>query len=240
MVGEIKKGRYVYYHCSGAKGKCPEPYVRQETIETEFEGVLRLIVLDQGVVDWAASALRQSHIDEKRFRDAAVAKLNSEHARLQSRIEAAYEDRLDGRVDLAFFDRKSRQWRDEQSRILREIEGHQVANESYMDAGIRILELSRNMHRLFAKQPADEKRRLLDFVVSNCSWKGGTLTPEFRQPFDMLAVANGQSHTSGTANLGENSRNENWLPKQDCAGHFGGGVVGDGKSRTSRCTFCIL
>jgi hypothetical protein len=29
-----------------------------------------------------------------------------------------YEDRLDGRVDLAFFDRKSREWRDQQSRVL--------------------------------------------------------------------------------------------------------------------------
>jgi len=23
MVGEIKKGRYIYYHCTGFKGKCP-------------------------------------------------------------------------------------------------------------------------------------------------------------------------------------------------------------------------
>jgi site-specific DNA recombinase len=213
LVGEIKKSKYVYYHCSGAKGKCPEPYARQEVIESEFENVLRLIVMDEAVVDWVASALRQSHTDEKRFRDEAVAKLNGEHARLQSRLEAMYEDRLDGRVDLAFFDRKSREWRDEQSRILREIEGHQVANESYMEAGIRILELSRNMHRLFARQPADEKRRLLDFVVSNCSWKGGTLTPEFRQPFDMLAVANGQNQGARSAKAGENGRNAIWLPK---------------------------
>ncbi len=25
MVGELKKGKYVYYHCTGYKGKCPEP-----------------------------------------------------------------------------------------------------------------------------------------------------------------------------------------------------------------------
>ncbi len=25
LVGEIKKGRYIYYHCTGYKGKCPEP-----------------------------------------------------------------------------------------------------------------------------------------------------------------------------------------------------------------------
>ena len=113
--------------------------------------------MDEEVLAWVA--LGESHSDEKRFRDEAVTRLKSEYARLQKRLEAMYEDRLDGRVDLAFFDRKSREWRDEQSRILREIESHQDANESYREAGIRILELSRNMNRLFAKQSAAEKRR---------------------------------------------------------------------------------
>src|SRR4051794_27818718 len=63
---------------------------------------------------------------------------------------------------------------------------------------------------VFGKQPAEEKRRLLDFVVSNCSWKGGKLTPEFRQPFDMLAVANGQSQSLGSTETTQDRRNENW------------------------------
>jgi DNA invertase Pin-like site-specific DNA recombinase len=36
LVGEIKKGKYVYYRCSGYKGKCPEPYVREEDLEARF------------------------------------------------------------------------------------------------------------------------------------------------------------------------------------------------------------
>jgi hypothetical protein len=31
MVGEIKKARYVYCHCTGYKGKCLEPYTREES-----------------------------------------------------------------------------------------------------------------------------------------------------------------------------------------------------------------
>jgi hypothetical protein len=41
MVAEIKKKRYVYYHCSGYRGKCPEPYLRQERLETHMVSVLR-------------------------------------------------------------------------------------------------------------------------------------------------------------------------------------------------------
>ena len=36
MVGELKKQRYVYYHCTGNRGRCGEPYVREERLEDEF------------------------------------------------------------------------------------------------------------------------------------------------------------------------------------------------------------
>ena len=41
LVAEIKKGRYIYYHCTGFRGKCPEPYVRQERLEEHFVELLR-------------------------------------------------------------------------------------------------------------------------------------------------------------------------------------------------------
>jgi hypothetical protein len=64
-------------------------------------------------------------------------------------------------------------WRDEQSRCLRDIERHQEAEQSHMDEGLRILELARNAQALFERQPAREKRRLLNFVLSNCTWEDG-------------------------------------------------------------------
>jgi hypothetical protein len=36
LVAEIKKGRYIYYHCTGNRGKCPGPYARQELLEAHF------------------------------------------------------------------------------------------------------------------------------------------------------------------------------------------------------------
>jgi site-specific DNA recombinase len=44
LVGEIKKGRYVDYHCTGAKGKCPEPYTRQEVLEERFADILKGLI----------------------------------------------------------------------------------------------------------------------------------------------------------------------------------------------------
>ena len=96
-------------------------------------------------------------------------------------------DKLDGKVDETFFERMSGEWRAEQDRCLREIERHQNADQSYLEEGLRILELARNAQRLFEAQEPRQKRRLINFVVSNCSWKGGELTVSLRQPFDLLA-----------------------------------------------------
>jgi hypothetical protein len=98
-----------------------------------------------------------------------------------------YVDKLDGVVDTAFFEKMSTQWRDEQNRCLREIERHQQADLSYMEEGVQLLELARSARKLFERQEPREKRRLLNFVLSNCTWEDGEVVANFRQPFDLLA-----------------------------------------------------
>ena len=63
-------------------------------------------------------------------------------------------------------------------------------NHNYFQDGVRLLELSKKAYFLFEKQNPSEKRRLLDLVCSNSTWKDQTLTAKFRQPFDLLAVTN--------------------------------------------------
>ena len=38
LVGELKKGRYVYYHCTEGRGRCTDPYVREEKLLAEMTG----------------------------------------------------------------------------------------------------------------------------------------------------------------------------------------------------------
>jgi site-specific DNA recombinase len=222
LVAEIKKGRYVYYHCTGYKGKCPEPYTREEVLEERFSDLLRGLSFDDEVMGWVTDALRQSHGDEKRHHDEAVARLQAEYNRLQNRIDTMYVDKLDGRVDAAFFDRKAAEWRSEQDRILRTIEEHQSANQTYLDEGVQLLELARKAHMLFRKQKPSEKRRLLNFVLSNCTWKGGELQATYRQPFDMLAVANTAHEKEKAAGVASNDLFEIWLPGPDSNQRHGG------------------
>jgi hypothetical protein len=81
-----------------------------------------------------------------------------------------------------------------------------------MDEGVQLLELARNAQRLFAKQEPREKRRLLNFLLSNCTWEDGEVVATFRQPFDLLADT---AVTAARAAAGEGTRSaktEIWLP----------------------------
>jgi hypothetical protein len=211
------KGRYVYYHCTGYKGKCPEPYTREEVLEKSFAELLKGISFSEEVMGWVSHALRMGDSDEKKFHDEAILRLRREHKRIQDRIDAMYMDKLDGRIDAEFFDRKAAEWRTEQVQVLRNVETHVTANQNYIEEGIKLLQLARRAHQLFENQPAKEKRRLLDFVLSNSVWKNGKLQAEYRQPFDVLVVATASDRRARSLGSASVVENENWLFQRSTA-----------------------
>jgi site-specific DNA recombinase len=190
LVAERKKGKYVYYHCTGNKGKCPEPYTREEVLDECFADLLKGLIFDDQVMDWIVEALHQSHADEKRFREDAIIRLQEEQSKIQNRLDRLYDDRLDGFIEPDFFERKSREWRQTQKRLADQITEYQEAAHDYVQDGIRLLELSKIAYFLYKQKDSSEKRKLLNFVCSNSIWKDHTLTATFRQPFDLLAITN--------------------------------------------------
>ncbi len=189
--------------------------MREELLEEQFTELLGLLKFDDEVLDWVREALKSSHEQERVDHQEAIKRLEAESRRLEDRIHAMYVDKLDGVVGAAFFERMSNQWRDEQRRCQREIERHQNADRTYLDEGVALLELAKDAQRLFAKQEAREKRRLLDFVLSSCQWNDGRLTPTFRQPFDLLAETIAAAKSEDVPDGFFAPRFEKWLPGQD-------------------------
>ena len=222
VVGEIKKQKYIYYHCTGYADKCRgEPatcrrkYVREEALEQQFTAMLGQLRFDNKVLEWVHEALHASHAGERREHEEAIARLQAEHGRLGERISAMYVDKLDGKVSGEFFEEMSGNWREEQRRLQRDIERHEEAEQYYMEEGLRILELARNAQGLFERQPAREKRRLLNFVLSNCTWDDGDVVATFRQPFDLLAETTAIAVRATAENQGKFAKSEIWLGDQD-------------------------
>ena len=190
MTAERKKAKYVYYHCTGFRGRCGNTYIPEERLATLLGDVVERIHIPAKVADGIAEALRDSQGEAERTRRDAVASLTQRRRGMQTKLDRGYDDYLDGRISEAFWTRKSGEWESELTVIDAELNRLSGPAPTYAVTGEKILELAKNAVALYEKQPFAEQRRLLDTVLSNCTFDRGTLCPTYTKPFDLLAEGN--------------------------------------------------
>jgi site-specific DNA recombinase len=211
LVGELKKGKYVYYHCTGNRGKCPEPYTRQEMLSAEFANVLRELVIPTAILEWLGDAVLDSDRTEQAARTESIKKLNARYDQIEARIETMYMDKLDGRISQEFFDRQAATLRREQDDLQRRIQDIQKATPAPVDQAVDLLRLTSRASELFLQQPAVEQRRLLQSVVEKAAWKNGALQTALFEPFEILRHSNQESSRKEKENRGSGRDLAVWL-----------------------------
>ena len=60
FTAETKKGRYVYYHCTGHRGPCGNTYVREEELVRQFGEILKQVRIPTDLAGKLATVLRES------------------------------------------------------------------------------------------------------------------------------------------------------------------------------------
>ncbi|MHB8792903.1 MAG: recombinase family protein [Thermoleophilia bacterium] len=215
MTAEKKKGKYTYYHCTGHRGKCGEKYVPEAELDKQFGEALKAIEIDEEVLQWVVVALKESHVEEKDHHSKMIAKYQKMYQTLQKRIDLCYIDKLDGKVSEDVFERLNARWCEEQEKARHQIEKHEKANRSYIESGVRILELAKKAASLYKLQDMSKKRQLLEFVFSNSTWMNGKLIPNYRKPFDLLAVSNATHAEKKASSTQEVAISEAWCPEKD-------------------------
>ncbi|MBM3739604.1 MAG: recombinase family protein, partial [Acidobacteria bacterium] len=212
FVGELKKRKYVYYHCTGNRGKCPEPYTRQEVLTREFAGILRELVIPQPILEWLGDAVLTCDQTEQAAHAQAIKKLQVRYDQIKARIETMYLDKLDGRITQELFDKHSATFRRDQDGLLLKIQDLQKATPLPIDQAVDMLRLTSRASELFLQQSAAEQRRLLQVVVEKAAWQDGTLRTTLFEPFEVLRHSNQESCRKEKDNGGSGRDMELWLP----------------------------
>ena len=186
ITAEIKRDRYVYYHCTFDKGNCGGQYVREEDLERQFQTIFDGFRFADVIVDWVRNGLRQSKTEQAAFHDTAIKGLHARYEKLKNRLDQIYLDKLDGEIEDAFYRRCVKEWQDEQVDIRAQIARHEAANNNYIEQGIRLLELTQRASTLFSDRTAAEKRELIRFIMPNSTLEAGTVIPTFKPSFDII------------------------------------------------------
>ncbi len=210
LVGEVKKGRYVYYHCTGYRGRCGEPYTREEVLEEQFATRLRDLIVPPTVLQWLQSELIESDRTGQAARAEGLRRQQKDEERLEARLDVLYEDRLDGRIDTATYDKKASDIREQLQQIRRRIHNTKVIAYPAVSEAVDLMALTSRAADLFLEQDGAEQRRLLRLVLQEASWKGGELRMYLREPFENLMLSNRVSHTNSRELNAAEPNFDNW------------------------------
>ena len=175
----MKKGRYIDYRCAGKKG-CKRFYP-EKLFESKTLSLLGSLQIDQSVSEWILEELEvmeeNQPVDEKRLKW-----LVERRKDLQELRTRAYEEKLLGKIDEAFWAERSVAWHREIAEIEEELEAVERApsKEEILAAARRPIELLEAAPNLYVSQEPRQKARLLKTMVSNFTVDNGTVSVSMR------------------------------------------------------------
>jgi hypothetical protein len=122
---------------------------------------------------------------------------------------------VSGRISETFWTRKSAEWEAELQTVEAERARLERTHAPAVATAEKILELAEKAEILYKSQSPTEQRRLLETVLSNCTFDRGTLSPTYASPFDLLVKGN----ETGNWRRGWDSNPRN-RPRSICAGRI--------------------
>jgi site-specific DNA recombinase len=201
VTAELKKGKYVYYRCTGYRGKCALPRFREEEISDKLADIMKNIHIPDTVL---AQLKHEIEHEAKRIENDSMAKRRALDARLvalRSRMDRAYRDKLDGRIPEDFWERQMFTWHEEERHIKAGIEHLERPSASRVFTISRILELANKAYFLYVTQKPSEQAKLMRMVLLNCSIDEVSVYPTYRKPFEMIFERAKSEEWSGRADL---------------------------------------
>jgi len=184
LVGQIAKRRYIYYACSA---RCGTSAIKEKDLSAMFLEHLKAIRISEATAELILTGIKEFESKRRTEHAEQVRKLHARQVEIQRKVDAAYDDKLAGKITDEYWLQRSNQWQLDLATANAAIRELENATFDSFATGRTILELSQRAADLYVKQTWTEQARLIGLTHTNSRWDGATLTPAYRKPFDLLA-----------------------------------------------------
>ena len=187
LTGDVQKEKYVYYRCTGYKGKCDLPRFREADLSERLGEPLKHLQVPPEIVERVVAMLKQDDANAASKLDAERARLESRLKAVRNRIDSAYLDKLDGKISEEFWERKTNDWQGEEQQVsmaIQAVGGGDTAGRVL--SAEKAFELANKAHSLYLSQDSHEKAKLLRMLVSKFEVGALSVKPTYVYPFDVI------------------------------------------------------
>lgn len=187
ITPELKKGKFVYYSCTNAKGICKREYVPEKELLNQVQNIFDIFkAIPQEVQDKLVNELRDLNHNEADFHKRQLDRVKTEYDRVQNRLNGLLDLFLDQSITKDEYDKKMQELKDRQYGLGLELEKLTQADHEYHIHVSTVLSLALRMGEIFNSSEPDEKRAILNFVLQNPTLEDRKLSCTLKKPFDLV------------------------------------------------------
>ncbi len=197
ITAERQKG-HIYYRCTKSRGKCGQPYIREEELQIQLAGVFDPLVIDKQTSDFIHARLRELYEEDKAYQGSVTKSLRIKLANLKDEKRTLYRKMLNDDIDDREMYNELKEEIDVQiDRMEQKIAQLRQSTHDWLEQSSNLLELSRIAKKLFLGGDVAGKRKLLDSVSSNRTLNARKVHYSYQKPFNILVKGHDRT---------------NWLP----------------------------
>lgn len=181
-----KKGnyKYVYYHCTGAKGgECKRDYINEDRVNEAFAEIIKHIIIPEDVKSSIVSKLREYHTKQCGYSKEVKTNLQREISVLENRIENSLELKLDGNLNHEDWVRYNKKWQNEKDKLLMQLQEINDLDKQFYDQTGTLLGFLDNAHDLFLKGTMAQRRKIMNVISEKIVYKNKSFDIKLRPVF---------------------------------------------------------
>ena len=186
QYGKGNGGIYVYYRCSKKHGKCYQPYLRDELMIKQIQGLLQKVALPDGWASVAFTQLEQWEDEEQAKHRSFAQTLETNLSITQSKIDNLVNGFVDGLIDKDIYLKK----KDELIRKKIELEHRQSRfgqkAKLWVEPMRDWLETAHKAGKFALSNDYHETKQMMEKIGTNRQVKDKAVGVDFQRPFDIL------------------------------------------------------
>ncbi len=188
---------YPYYRCADGKrvhrerGE-PRVHVLEGEILQQLGGAIDAIEISAQLAEIIAHALNETHREAMSAKARTAAAYRIEIAELEAKENRLFDRYDEGEIDRETYDRQLSRLRAEKAERFDKLRAADAAeDDKYLVMADRVFELAKTARSLWEGRTPEQKRELLERLVSNPRLDGRTVRYDLRKPFDVLTKMRG-------------------------------------------------
>lgn len=188
VVGELKKGKFMYWHCTWRRPCTNRAYVREELLDQQFYDCFQPILSNENQIASFLKSLETDAFQSAGHREEELALRKQKLQQLRRYLNGSLEMKMDGKISDAEWEQSREQWNNKIETLEGEINDFENEAPPVVVHEVKsTLELAKELIHNWNALDRQSRGYLVKTLCSNCTLLGEKLSLSIKKPYDLLS-----------------------------------------------------